>query len=182
MKLKVLVMGIAMVVTTPLAIAEGFYGAFDLGQSKAKDACKGVAGLCSYTDTAYRLAAGYQINQNFGVEGAYVDLGKTNASVAGNAVNIKNTEWQVAATGTYPFGNGFSLIGKAGIAFWDQATSVAVAGGNPNGKNILLGIGAQYDLSKVTAVRGQYETHQTGDNVTGRGDLATLSVGVVFKF
>lgn len=181
MKFKVLVMGIAMAVAAPLAMAEGIYEALDLGQSKAKDACKGVAGLCSYTDTAYRLAVGYQINQNFGIEGAYVDLGKTNASVAGIAVNIKNTEWQVAATGTYPFGNGFSLIGKAGIAFWDQTTSIAVAGGNPTGKNILLGIGAQYDISKTVAVRGQYETHQIGDSVTGRGDLSMLSIGLVFK-
>lgn len=187
MKLKVLVVGIAMAVAAPLAMAEGFYGAFDLGQSKVKDACAGIpAGVaCSNTDTAYRLAAGYQVNENFGVEGAYVDSGAISASGLGVTVNMKNTEWQLAAIGTLPVGNGFSVIGKAGIAFWDITTSttpVAVPGFSPNGNDFLWGIGAQYDITKAVAVRGQYESHMIGDNVTTRDHLNMLSVGVVYKF
>lgn len=188
MKLKALVVGIALAVTAPAAMAEGFYGAFDLGQSKVKDFCVGVT-TCSNTDTAYRFSAGYQVNQNFGVEGSYVDSGSLSGSGAGLTVNSKNTEWQVAATGTLPVGNGFSLIGKAGIAFWDLTTSatlggvtVAVPGGSPNGNDFLWGIGAQYDISKTIAVRGQYDSHKIGDNVIGRDRLTTLSVGVVYKF
>lgn len=179
--------GMASFSGVALAADGSFYGAFDLGQSKVKDACAGTpAGVaCSNTDTAYRLAAGYQVNENFGVEGAYVDSGAISASGLGVTVNIKNTEWQLAAIGTLPVGNGFSVIGKAGIAFWDMTTSttpVAVPGFSPNGNDFLLGIGAQYDITKAVSVRGQYESHMIGDNVTGRDHLNMLSVGVVYKF
>lgn len=68
-----------------LAADNGFYGAFDLGQSKASGACDPVAGAvitsCDDKDTSYRLAGGYNFNKNFGAEISYTDYG--NASVSG---------------------------------------------------------------------------------------------------
>lgn len=178
-----------MAATAPLAMAEGsgYYGAVDVGQSKVRNACAGIpAGVsCKDTDTDYRLSVGYQVNSSFGVEGAYVDNGKITASGLGITVNSKNTEWQLAAIGTLPVGNGFSVIGKAGIAFWDVKTSstpVAVPGFSPKGNDFLWGIGVQYDITKAVAVRGQYDSHMIGNNVTGRDHLTTLNVGVVYKF
>ncbi len=189
MKLKALVVGIAIAVAAPLAMAEGsgFYGALDVGQSKVNNACEGIpAGVsCKNTDTDYRLSVGYQVNPSFGVEGSYVDSGKITASGLGITVDTKNTEWQLAAIGTLPVANGFSIIGKAGLAFWNiktSATPFTPPGFSPTGNDFLWGIGAQYDITKAVAVRGQYDSHMIGDKVTGRDHLTTLNIGVVYKF
>lgn len=189
MKLKSLIVGIALAVAAPLAMAEGsgFYGAVDVGQSKLQDACAGVSSgvTCDDTDTDYRLSAGYQVNPSFGVEGSYVDSGKFTASGLGITADVKNTEWQLAAIGTLPVTNGFSVTGKAGWAFWNIKSSANVAippGHSPSGNDFLWGIGAQYDITKVFAVRGMYDSHMIGDNVTGRNHLTTLNAGVVYRF
>lgn len=190
MKMKALAAGILLAMAAPSVMAEGFYGAFDIGQSDLKEGCNGVAAgvSCKHTDTAFRLAAGYQINQNFGVEGAYVDSGKATASAPGIfTAEVKSTEWQLVATGTLPMGNDFSLIGKAGFAFWEAKPSATALGAvipiaSETGGDFLWGIGAQYDFTKSVAVRGQYESHKLGNTTLDRGDLDTFSMGVVYKF
>lgn len=60
MKLQTLMVGVALTIAAPLAIAEGsgYYGALDLGQSNFKDMCTGFSGSCKSTDTAFRVALG----------------------------------------------------------------------------------------------------------------------------
>lgn len=209
MKLKVLVVGIAMAVAAPLAMAEGFYGAFDLGQSKAKGFCDtgganlvalGVTSLtCDDKDTAYRISLGYQINNNFSVEGSYLDAGKVAASIAGTylatpytaSASIEDTEFQFVAIGSIPVAENFSLFGKAGVTMWDVKASaaatvaaVSAAGSvSSTGNDFLWGIGAKYDINKTIAMRGQFESRKVGDEATtGRGTVDMLSLGLVYKF
>jgi len=189
MKIKVLVIGIVMAVAAPLAMAEGtgLYGAVDVGQSKISDVCTGIpAGVsCNDSATDYRLSVGYQINPSIGIEGSYVDSGKYAASGLGLTVDVKSTEWQLAAVGTLPVANGFSVLGKAGLALWDLKTSSSgpvPPGWNPTGNDFLWGIGAQYDITKAVAVRGLYDSHMIGNSTTSRSHLSALNVGVVYKF
>jgi len=186
MKLKALVVGIVVAVATPLAMAEGsgYYIALDLGQSKFKEQCTGFVGSCSDTDTAFRAALGYQINQSVGVEGAYVNAGQATASAPGFSGSAKLTDWQLAVVGTLPVGSGFSLIGKAGLDFWSSKFSTTTISPSGNGSSLLLGIGGQYDINKSVAIRGQYEIHEAGNISTleGIGKVSMLSMGVVYKF
>jgi OmpA-OmpF porin, OOP family len=186
MKLKTLVFGIFLAVATPLAMAEGsgYYGALDVGQSKFKEMCTGFVGSCSSTDTAFRAALGYQINQNVGVEGAYVDAGKSTGSAPGFSGSAKLTDWQLAVVGTLPVGNGFSLIGKAGLDRWSTKFTTTTISPSGSGSSLLLGIGGQYDINKSVAIRGQYEIHEAGNisTVQGFGKVSMLSIGVVYKF
>ncbi len=60
MKLNVWMSGMVLVLTAPLAMADGsgFYAALDVGQSDIADACNVVAAgqSCSKTNTASRVA------------------------------------------------------------------------------------------------------------------------------
>lgn len=211
MQLKALVVGIALAMVAPLAAAgdTGFYGAVDLGQTKAKDFCNisnadmvsiGVTSLtCDDKDTAYRLSLGYEINKNFSVEGSYLDAGKIGGAVAGTylatpytgTVSGEDTEFQFAVIGFIPVADKFSLFGKVGITRWDVKTSAALTFASASAKatisdtgtDVLWGVGAKYEINKNIALRGQFESRKVGDDATtGRQTLEMLSLGLIFKF
>ena len=187
MKLKVLVAAIAMTAAAPLAMAEGsgFYGAVDFGKTTADGFCDGWAGFsCKDNDTSVRFTLGNQLNANFGVEGSYGPAIEGTMSGFGETLVGENTEWQFAAVGTAPIGNGLSVFGKAGMAFWDIQESGSgcdfIQCQSISGNDFLMGFGAKYDISPTMAIRGQYETHKVGKTVSY--DLNTLSMGLLFKF
>lgn len=170
------------------AMAEGYYGALDVGQAKAKDACTGLpAGTTGCKDTAplYRIAGGYQFAPMWGAEVSYAAYGKESAGTLGAlSVDWQLSALQVSGTGTFPLGNEFSLIGKLGIV----RTEIKLTGGgatvSSTNTKLAYGIGAQYDFTKSVAVRAQYEDLGTvGDtNTTGTSKVTLLSAGVVLKF
>ena len=189
MKLKVVMLGIAVTCAAPLAMAEGsgFYGAVDFGKTTADGFCDGAADAgfsCTDNDTSVRFTLGKQLNDNFGVEGSYGPAVEATASGFGFTYIAENTEWQFAAVGIAPAGNGFSVFGKFSMAFWEiQESLTGFQSQATSGNDFLVGIGAKIDINPTMAIRGQYETHKIGDDTTtGRGDLNTLSMGLLFKF
>ena len=174
--------------TVSSAMADGFYGAVDFGQSKAKDACTGLpAGVTGCKDTAgaFRIAGGSQFTPMWGAEVSYGAYGKASAGTLGAlSVDWKLSGFQVSGTGTFPLGDAFSLIGKVGIA----TTKLETTGGgitfSATSTKLAYGIGAQYDFTKSVAARVQYEDLGTvGDtNTTGTSKVTLLTAGVVFKF
>ncbi len=192
MKTKILAAALLSALSTS-AMAEGPYAAVDIGQTTAKDMCAGSTGFtCNETATAFRFGGGYQFTPNFGIEANYGILGKPTMSgtVLGVAINgeAKLNTLQVAATGTYPVADAFSLIGKLGIA--RTTVDVTASGGgfsssqSATSTKLAYGIGAQYDVSKTFGVRAQYENlGEVGDvNTTGTAKVSLISAGVVFKF
>lgn len=177
-----------------LAADNNFYGAVDIGQSKAKDACTGLpAGVsCDDTDTAWRLGLGYQFNQNFGVEANYVDFGKATASgtVLGVPVtaSVSSTAFQLAVTGALPVSDSFAVTGKIGAAHASVDASGAAlgiaVGASANSTDLTYGIGVRYNINKTMAIRAQYEDFgKVGDPVTtGESKLTMVSIGMTFGF
>jgi hypothetical protein len=186
--------GAFLVMTSSLAIAaQGsyFYGAFDIGRERAGDLCTGLpAGVaCKDNDRSFRLSTGYQAiagigEEAYGIEGSYVHSGKLSVSGFGVAAETKNTEWQISAVGTIPWGDRFTTLGKIGLAFWSLNTksSPTVSGLSPSGIDILVGAGAQLEISKKLAIRCMFDSHMIGDSVTGRGHLNTLNIGAIMRF
>jgi len=175
-------------VTISPAMADGYYGALDFGQAKAKDACTGLpAGTtgCKDTATLYRIAGGYQFDPMWGAEVSYAAYGKESAGTLGPlSADWQLSGFQVSGIGTFPLGNDFALIGKLGIA----RTEIKLTGGGTSlsatSTKLAYGIGAQYDFTKNVAVRAQYEDLGTvgDDNTTGTSKVTLFSAGVVFKF
>jgi OOP family OmpA-OmpF porin len=193
---KVIAVALIFGATISPVMAENFYGALDLGQSTAKDACTGFpAGWtgCEETATMYRIAGGYQFTPMWGAEVSYGDLGKPSVGsgiLLGIPVsgNYEASSFQVSATGSFPLGDAFSLIGKVGIARTDVKVSLSGGGVSASESdtttNLAYGIGAQYAFTEKVSVRAQYEDLGTvGDsNTTGTAKVTLLSAGVVYKF
>ena len=184
--------GMASFSGAALAADNSFYGALDLGQSKAKDACTpfaGIAGVsCDEKDTSYRLAGGYNFNKNFGAEISYTDYGDATANGPGGAANAGATAFQIVGTGALPLGNQFSLTAKAGLASVDVNASVntflLTGAASANNTNFVWGVGAQFDVTPSIGIRVNYEDLGTvgDDATTGTVKLSNISAGVVFKF
>jgi len=189
MKINSIVIAVALIfgATISPVMAENFYGALDLGQTTAKDACTGLpAGVSGCEDTAsmFRVAGGYQFAPMWGVEISYGDYGKASAGTGfGISIDWQLSGFQVSGTGTFPLGDAFSLIGKLGIASTDLKLSGGGSSLSATSTNLAYGIGAQYDFTKNISVRAQYEDlGNVGDDNTGKSKVTLLSAGVVYKF
>ena len=135
--------------------------------------------------TGYKIFGGYQFNQNFGAELAWVDLGKASysgtflgAPVTGGTV--KTSGLNISVVGTLPLSSGFALFAKAGLFSWEAKANDTTGGfpfsGTDNGGDVSFGIGASYNFTKNFGVRAEWERFKAV------GDIDLLSVGVVYKF
>lgn len=185
----------AFVATPALADNTGkFYGAIDLGQGNAKDACSGLPSTisCSTTTTAFRFGLGYQANQNVSLEAAYIDGGKIDIGGSYLGVPVTGeysmTGLQLSAIGSYPISNEAELLGKIGLASIKAKESVSVSGStfssDNSNSNLTFGLGARFKISDKIAIRVMYEDFGTiKAHSTSSGSNATLlSAGLQFGF
>ncbi|OGS96012.1 MAG: hypothetical protein A3H31_04840 [Gallionellales bacterium RIFCSPLOWO2_02_FULL_57_47] len=209
MKLKTLVAGIVLVTTAPLAMADSdLYGALDLGQSTMAMDCSlsGAMSSLGFTSstcmdkaTSPRASLGYQINDNFAIEGGYIGIGKFERKATGTNLgrpvtyteSMDVSELQLAVILSSPIANKFSWFTKIGFARWDMKNSgeLVVAGAvtsdtlpSATGIDFLWGIGIRYNINEALAVRVQYDRHNIGDSNTSEATVTMPSVGLIFKF
>ncbi len=171
------------------ALAQGsFYGAVDVGQSTAKDACAGVGAgeSCNDTDTAFRGSVGYQINPSLGVEASYGNYGESKYSGFGITATATASGFQFSAIGSLPVSDVFALTGKLGVALTEGEVSCPLCPYSASASNttVAYGIGARYNINKTVAVRAQYEDlgKIKVDSTEPGSKLTMLSFGMVFGF
>lgn len=193
-------------IASPFAMAadSGWYGGFNIGQSKATidddditdsllaEGFTAVSINDDDSDTAFKLFGGYKFNKNFALEGGYFDLGEfgyTATTVPAGTLegNIRLKGVNLDAVGILPITEKFSAFGRIGVQYarakdsFDVTGAVTVADANPseNATNYKLGLGVQYDFTKNVGVRGEWERYRIDDAVGNRGDIDMLSVGLI---
>ena len=181
------------------ALGQADYGSGDSkGELDNALRASGATGVSSSLDTkvtGYKLQAGYKFNQNFGIEGGYVDLGKSKytATVTGGSflADIKVTGWTLAGIGVLPLGNAFSVFGKLGGVYADvkvtatarSGTAAASARGSDTSWSPNYGAGLMYALSPAATLRLEYERFSNmGGNNSAKGDVDLLSLGLQWAF
>jgi len=171
------------------ASAQGLYIGGSLGKSDIDDSITSgliTSGPVDGKDTGFKIFGGYQINQNFGVEVGYVDLGKVSYSgfsgvdlVTGGKVEPSGLNF--SAVGTLPLNPGFALFGKVGLFDWKAKASDVTAGApfsaKASGSDISFGFGVSYDLAKNVSARVEWERFKMDVS-----DANLLSVGIASRF
>ena len=184
----------------------GWYGNVNVGRSTIDTnvdnvfANQGVTSSSSVDkhDTAYSLGVGYQFNQNFALEGGYVDLGKFNvgSTISAPAADTahgtyKVDGWNLSGVGIIPLQNGFSVYGKAGLIFADVKLNVAsdtgtvpVTGGSKSSTSGTYGLGTSYDFGNNLIGKLEWNRYQgLGESSSsGKVDLNAYTVGVSYRF
>ena len=145
-----------------------------------------TSGSVDGKDTGFKIFGGYMFNRNFGVEGAYVDLGEASysglffgAPVTGGKVEING--FNLSAVGAFPVNEQFSVFGKIGLFIWEADASDTTGGvpfsASTDGTDVSFGVGVNYNFTRNLGVRAEWEMFKTDD-----ADATLLSVGVVWKF
>jgi OOP family OmpA-OmpF porin len=170
------------------ASAQAFVGG-SIGQSDIDSDITGgliTSGSVDGKDTAFKVFGGYMFNRHFGVEGAYVDLGEVSYSgdffglpVTGGKVEVSG--FNVAALGSYPITEQFSVFGKIGLFIWEAEASDTTGGvpfsAKEDGRDISFGVGVGYNFTRNLGVRLEWERFKLDE-----ADADLISVGVAWRF
>jgi opacity protein-like surface antigen len=153
------------------------------------------------SDTGLGLGGGYQLNDHFALEFAYVDLGSATYDFTatlededGNQANA-DVEFEssadgpvFSALGIWPIGERFSVFGRAGFSLLNAKGTARVTIDDQAGRDSqesqkfdpMFGIGAEYNIGKHFAVRLAWDRYlDVGtSNTTGDIDSDVISLGV----
>lgn len=173
------------------ASAQAFIGG-SIGQSDVDESITTgliTSGVVDGKDTGFKVFGGYMFNRNIGVEAAYVDLGEVSYSgrfgaalVTGGKVEV--TGFNIAALGSFPINEQFSVFGKIGLFIWDVEAS-DVTGGVPfsaknDGTDISFGLGVGYNFTRNLGVRAEWERFKV--ELADKADADLISIGIVWRF
>jgi OOP family OmpA-OmpF porin len=178
--------GLAVVLAAMAAGAQAgdFYAGASIGATKWHLDSE-ISSAFDTKDTGGKLFLGYGFNQNFALEGGYVNLGKAKASGNGASATFKGDGFYTQAVGIAPINSDFSVFGKLGfvvakVKFDGSAPGLTVSESKTSTQPT-FGVGAQYNLSKTIGLRAEWERFR-GKIEDSKGDADLLSVGVSFSF
>jgi OOP family OmpA-OmpF porin len=92
--------------------------------------------------------------------------------------------------GILPLQNNFSLLGRIGVqnsetkgnASGTGAIVVPVSSSSKREFNYKVGLGAQYDFTKIIGARAEWERYHISDGFIGKSNVDIFSAGLVFRF
>ena len=181
-----------------IASAEGFYVGALYGSTTLDSGVDTVVGATlDEDDTGYAFVIGNEIDENVSIEGFYIDFGE--ASLKGDSgdtfvldgtayaftgsATIKSSATSMGVAGKLHFEMTEKLNGffKFGMHSWDSETTTAAATGSAtvtdDGVDILMGIGAEYDISEKVAFVVGYDKYTLDDD-----DVTFLNGGIKIRF
>ncbi len=184
---------------------DGWYAGLGVGQSHYRDLASSInsavasVGGTSRTSVSplsegWKVYGGYQFNKYLALEGGYTNLNDAHANTTITApstgtirTNVATDAWSLAAVGTYPITDKFSVMGKVGAAYvLTEITAKATGSGSGTTASVAVGddsyrpvygMGVSYALLDNLNLRAEYERFDLKDiNI----DLITAGVAVKF--
>jgi OOP family OmpA-OmpF porin len=108
---------------------------------------------------AYKLYAGWNINEFFGAEVGYVDFGEAD----GNDASFEADGFTVAGLVGWSITPRIRPFAKVGYLWWDAETSVAGVSAGEDGSDVFFGLGTGFALTETFDLRLEYELYQLDD-------------------
>ena len=170
---KILLLSSIMLLAGPAAMAEGFYAGAGVGITQVEDSDQGI----TFKDSPFgwRLIAGFDMNENFAMEGSYINSGTAEDDIQGENVEAELSAFVFSLVGLIPVGETARLFGK--IGYYSGETEVTVFGItlDEDEDGATAGAGVRFDMNNNFVIRGDLDWYDT--------ELDTLwSVGVGFQY
>lgn len=159
------------------AHAEGLYGGLSYGQTDYDS-----PGFSDGSGFGFKL--GYQINENFAIEGGYLDGGEGDDNDGADSWYLDGDAVQLALKASTNINEPVFGYLKLGYASWDLELDASNTGGGRDsidGNDLLYGAGVGWNFNEAGRAYLEYQTISV-DTDDADGDVATISVGVEFKF
>jgi len=163
MKKLALVLTLTAITATPV-MADTYVGV-NAGTNKMD-----ITGLGS--STGFGVLGGYTFSDMLAAEVSYNNLGDATFTGGGT---ISGSVMGIAAVGSFPVSKDIALMAKLGFA----SSTISGGGVSESKSDLAYGVGAQYNLSKTTGIRVNYDSFNVGSTSSKSSTL--MSVGVVFK-
>ncbi len=132
--------------------------------------------------TAFRLTLGYRFGEYLGLEAGYHRFGdfRQDAIVDGipAEVSIGADGFTAAVTGRLPLGERFSVLGRAGLFFWNGTAQInGVSSASPDDTNLLLGLGLGYRVASPLTLTADVSHYDLED-----AQSTVFSLGLEYRF
>ena len=163
---------------TPSTPAPNYLGA-SLG-STSSEFCTGLNN-CGETGNTWKAYSGVRMGEKIFVEGGYVKFGEQKGNDGSAEVSSKAKGYSTAGVVTYSLNEQIELFGKAGMWWWKNEKKLANTTTKAEGSDLLLGVGANYNLGDNMGVRAEWERYQMSSDDSAKQALDLLSVGVTFS-
>jgi OOP family OmpA-OmpF porin len=157
-----------------------------LGFSKFANACSSDALTCDQDDLGIGFYGGWQMNDWFGLELGYADLGQATASYSipdDLKLNGSLTILDLSARIRWPFAERWNLYGKAGAAYTNAEADSEPGALSETEVKLLVGGGLSFDFSDHWQSRIEYQfIDEIGNDEMGYFDSHFLSLNLVYYF
>lgn len=152
------------------------------------------------SDTGFGIGGGYQANDHFAFEFAYVDLGSIGYRATGTVTDgvdqfaaeaaLESTADGpvVSVMGILPIGERFSVYGRVGLSLLNATGTARIAVDGESARasqssqksDPMFGVGLEYDLTRHFAIRLAWDRYLdvATENVAGDTDADFYSIGV----
>jgi len=152
------------------------------------------------SDTGFGLAGGYQLNDHFAMEFAYVDLGSVHYQAAATVsdgvddadaeVGLENSAHGpvISAIGTLPIGERFSVFCRVGLSLLNAEGKARITLGGSTQRvgqssqktDPMFGLGAEFSVSKNFAIRVTWDRYLDigTKDIAGDVDADLITLGV----
>lgn len=160
--------------------APNYLGA-SIGSTTTDGFCDGLS-ACENSDKSWKAYAGVRMNDNLVLEGGYVDFGKQSGTTSTGAISQQATAFTATGVASVPLTDQIEAFGKAGVARWTVEQTAAGTATESTGTDVLVGIGANYDLGDNMGVRAEWERYKDiGNQDSHAGDIDLMSLGFTFS-
>jgi OOP family OmpA-OmpF porin len=131
-----------------------------------------------------KVFGGYELNQNWAVEGGYTKFRGTDLNVAVNGKVVQGSAdgygLYVAGKYTMPINEQFSAYGKLGLSNSKRALSTATTSYSKYDTGAYAGLGLQYSLNQNVSLNAEYERYGKDKDFGAKADVFT--VGAKYSF
>ena len=182
-------LSIVMLLLFPFSLcADAFYAGFAMGFSQTSD--NGTSDF--ETDLGFKLVGGYRVHPNFGIEVAYVDLGKLKNEEPSFATSADTDGINLSVLALIPLSETVDFYGKVGLMSWD-ATYKRTSGNitttiKDDGDDVSYGGGVKwtvegYDNRQYQLIMEYERLHDLGDDFEpGGSGVSILSLAGAIQF
>lgn len=136
---------------------------------------------CDDSNEAFKIYTGGMLNQNFGLELAYLQGGE--ADRAGG--NVKARGVNISLVGLLPFNETFEAFGKVGGTYgWTKTSASALSGvetGKEEGGGVSYGVGLNVFFTPNWGAVVEWERHRF-HFASGKEDVDLATVGLKYRF
>lgn len=128
--------------------------------------------------TTFSFGGGYQFNENFALEGRYIDFGDAEDDVD-PVWTLEADGFDFSAVALIPANEVFTLYGRIGVLSWDFSASEAGFGEfySESGEDLSVGIGFAFSQGDQLSLTLEYQEFEIDDE-----DVSTYMLGGRFYF